>query len=301
MSHETYLNLTNSILSELNEVQLTSSNFSDASGIQGFVKNAVNRAYFDIANENPEFPWLATDCADEPYFGNNFVDTVVGQRWYFLRKHSSGAHGTAKDFGRIDWDTFYLTTDEVGTCSTTGVCSDVSYTTASTCIAADNTWTDYDTESACNNASATWTTTHSSPHTREQLSFLTVDQWNRHYRESDDAAKDTSSYGVPRRVIMSPCGRKFGLSPMPDKVYRVFFYGWDQITELTAHDDEVKYPEQWTSVLSARARYYVWQFKENTELAALAAQEYKRGLKLMKEYTGRPQPSVMGDDRIRHI
>jgi len=301
MSHETYLNLTNGILSELNEVQLTSSNFANASGIQGFVKNTVNRAYFDIANENPEFPWLATECADEPYYGNTFVDSVVGQRWYFLKKHSSGSHGTAKDFGRVDWENFYLTTDEVGTCSTTGVCSDVTYTTADTCIAASKTWTDYDTEAVCTGASGTWTTTHSSPHTREQLRFFTVDQWNRQYRENDDAGKDTASYGVPKRVIMSPCGRKFGLSPMPDKVYRIFFYAWDQLSELTAYDDEVKYPEQWTSVLSARARYYVWQFKENTELSALALQEYKRGLKLMKEYTGRPQPSVMGDDRVRYV
>jgi len=34
----TYLTLTNETLRELNEVQLTSSNFSDAVGIQAFVK-----------------------------------------------------------------------------------------------------------------------------------------------------------------------------------------------------------------------------------------------------------------------
>ena len=60
MSHKTYLALTNDILGELNEVQLTSSNFASATGIQKFVKDSINRAYFDIANENPEFPWLAT-------------------------------------------------------------------------------------------------------------------------------------------------------------------------------------------------------------------------------------------------
>lgn len=301
MSHKTYLNITNEILGELNEVQLTSSNFSSAQGIQKFVKDAVNRAYFDIANENPEFPWLSTSSPDEPYYGNNFVDTVAGQRWYFLRKDSSGPHGTAKDFGRIDWENFYLTTDEVGTCSITGACSDVTYTTAATCIAASKTWTHYDYESVCTSNSGTWTTTHSTPHTRENLKFLTIDQWKDYYRESDDNAKDTGSYGVPYRVIMSPCGRKFGLSPLPDKVYRVFFYAWDQISELSAYDDEVLYPEQWSSVLSARARYYVWQFKENVQLAALALDEYKRGLRLMKEYSGKPQPSIMGDDRVRFV
>jgi len=108
MSAHTFLEITNSILSELNEVQLTSAGFNNAKGIQQFVKSAVNRAYFDIANENPEFPWLSTSCSgtDVQEYGNTFVDTTAGQRWYFLRKHSSGAHGTAQDYGRIDWDNF---------------------------------------------------------------------------------------------------------------------------------------------------------------------------------------------------
>jgi hypothetical protein len=100
---------------------------------------------------------------------------------------------------------------------------------------------------------------------------------------------------------MSPCGRKVGLSPIPDKAYRVYFYAWEQIAELSTHSDEVKYPEQWTAVLSARTRYYVWQFKENIQLASLALDEYKKGIKLMKAYTGKPQPSVMTDDRIRFV
>jgi len=298
---QTYLGLTNEILGELNEVQLTSSNFATAKGIQKFVKDAINRAYFDIANENPEFPWLSSACAgvgnDE--YGNNFVDSVAGTRWYYIKKHSSGSHGTAKDFGRVDWDNFYLTTEYVGTCSTgLGLCSDAAYTTASTCVAASGTWTDYDNTDDC---PGTWTSTHSTPHTRQGLKFITVETWRKHYRESDDNAKDTATYGQPTKVIMSPCGRKFGLSPLPDKAYRIYFYAWAQIAELTAHGDEVKYPEQWTAVLSARARYYIWQFKENIQLSALALDEYKKGIKLMKAYTGKPQPSVMTDDRIRFV
>ena len=298
---QTYLGLTNEILGELNEVQLTSSNFGTAKGIQKFVKDAVNRAYFDIANENPEFPWLSTSCAGmgNQEYGNYFVDSVAGTRWYYLKKHSSGAHGTAKDFGRIDWDNFYLTTEDVGTCSTgLGVCSDSAYTTADTCVAAGKVWTDYDTTNVC---PGTWTATHTTPHTRQNLKFIPVETWKKHYRESDDAAKDTGEYGTPTKVIMSPCGRKFGLSPLPDKAYRIYFYAWEQLAELSAYNDEVKYPEQWTAVLSARARYYVWQFKENVQLAALALDEYKKGIRLMKNYTGKPQPSVMTDDRVRFV
>lgn len=302
MSDQKYLALTNTILGELNEVQLSASNFDAAKGIQKFVKDAIKRAYFDIANENPEFPWLAATCSgvDTQEYGNTFVDTEKGVRWYQLRKNSSGAHGTAKDFGRIDWDNFYLTTEGVGSCSTSGVCSDSAYTTAETCVAAEKVWTNFDTSSTCSTPN-TWTVTHTAPHTRQQLKFITIETWRKHYRDSDDAAKDSDEYNLPTKIIMSPCGSKFGLSPMPDKAYRIYFYAWEQINELDKADDEVLYPEQWTSVLSARARYYVWQFKENIQLSALALDEYKKGLRLMKEYTGKPQPSIMTDDRIRFV
>ena len=302
MSHKTYLALTNDILGELNEVQLTSTNFTNASGIQKFVKDAINRAYFDIANENPEFPWLSTTTSgDAQEYGNSFVDTVAGTRWYFLRKHSSGPHGTAKDFGKVDWDNFYLTTEGVGSCSAAGVCSNVSYSTAATCIAADATWTDYDTSSVCTGASGTWTATHTSPYSRQNLNFIPIEVWKKFHRASDDNAKDTGIYGQPSRVIMSPDGRKFGLSPLPDKAYRIYFYAWEQIAELSAHSDEIKYSEQWSSVLLSKARYYIWQFKENIELSSMALEEYKKGIRLMRAHTGKPQPSTMTDDRIRFV
>jgi hypothetical protein len=301
MAYKTYLEIVNGILSELNEVQLTSANFNSAVGIQNFVKESVNRAYFDFVNENPESPWLAVAEDNEPYGGNHFVDTVPGQRWYDIRKHSSGSHGTAKNFSRVDWEHFYMTTDDVGTCTTSGVCSNPAYTTADTCIAAGSVWTDYDTQAVCEAAGETWTATHSAPHTRRNLKFVSYEQWHKHYRLNDDQAIDTGTYGVPARVFMSQCGKEFGVSPLPDKAYRVYFYAWEQLEALENYDDVVRFPIQWVTVLSARARYYVWQFKENVQLASLALEEYKRGVKLMREYSGRPQPSIMSDDRMRVV
>ena len=47
----TYLDLTNEVLRELNEIPLTSANFANAVGFQKFVKDAINKSIFDIANE----------------------------------------------------------------------------------------------------------------------------------------------------------------------------------------------------------------------------------------------------------
>ena len=91
------------------------------------------------------------------------------------------------------------------------------------------------------------------------------------------------------------------MSPLPDKAYRIYFYAWEQIAELSAQDDEIKYSEQWSSVLLSKARYYMWHFKENVELSSMALEEYKKGIRLMRAHTGKPQPSTMTDDRIRFV
>ena len=88
------------------------------------------------------------------------------------------------------------------------------------------------------------------PYTARNLRFMTTEAWKDYRRISenlDDA--DTQQYGEPSNVIRSPDSRKFGLSPIPDKVYRVWFYAWSLPTKLTAYGDTVVFPEMYTSVL----------------------------------------------------
>ena len=73
----TYLKLTNEVLRELNEVQLTSSSFSGATGIQAFVQEAINRSLNDIANQEPQLPFFASAASGgtDPFYGNVTVYT----------------------------------------------------------------------------------------------------------------------------------------------------------------------------------------------------------------------------------
>ena len=108
----TYLQLSNELLRESNEVVLTSSNFSSALGIQQFAKDCVNRAYNDIVSAEPQWSFLATgeSGGTDPMYGNVSVETVAGTRWYELKAASSSV---TTDYGSIDWDDFYLTTISV--------------------------------------------------------------------------------------------------------------------------------------------------------------------------------------------
>jgi hypothetical protein len=249
----TYLDLTNEILRELNEIPLTAANFANATGFQKFVKDTVNKSIFDIANEEPQLPFFSAGVSGstDPFYGNVTVPTVAGQRFYTLKSDSSSI---TTDYASIDWDDFYVTTINVSG--------------------------------------------ETAPYVSKGLRFLTLDDWKRYYRDSeneDDA--NSQNYGEPKFVIKSPDSRKFGLSPIPDKVYNIHFYAFVRPTALSAYDDTMVLPEQYSNIVTARMRYYVWQFKESPQQAAFALDDYKKGMKQMKSNLMNPTPKYMTDDR----
>ena len=249
----TYLTLSNEVLRELNEVQLTSSNFSDAVGIQAFVKESINRSLNDIANEEPQLPFFAAAASGgtDPFYGNVTVATVAGTRWYVLK---SGSSSITTDYSSIDWDDFYITTISVSG--------------------------------------------ESAPYVSRGLKFITLTDWRRYLRDSENADDaDTQVYAEPKYVIRSPDHRKFGLSPIPDKVYNIHFYAYTIPTALSAHGDAIVLPDQYAPIISAKTRYYVHQFKDNLQQAAFAMEDYKKGMRHMKSNLINPQPKVMTDDR----
>ena len=248
----TYLDLTNTIIRELNEVELTTASFaSSAKGIQKLVKDQINRAYFDICNAEDKWSFLATGDPSNDYYGNTSIETVSGQRWYNFR---SGTSDATTWYSHIDYDNITLTEEGVSG--------------------------------------------KTAPHEIRKLYPVSIEYWNKQYAISEASDKsDTQSYGIPERIIRSPKNDKFGLSPIPDGVYKVYFFAYSQPTELTAHGDTVVFPKQYSTVLLARARYYMHQFKDNISQAQLADAEYKKGLRTMREQLIEPFPDSMVDDR----
>ena len=84
-------------------------------------------------------------------------------------------------------------------------------------------------------------------------------------------------------------------------MYRIWFYAYDLPTELSAHGDTTVFPNIYNSVLMARARYYLHQFKENPQASSFALEDYKRGLRLMKLNLMEPTPTTIKDDRMRFV
>ena len=250
----TYLDLCNTILRELNEVELTSSTFTSALGIQKFVKDTINRAYFDICNAEDKWNFLSVGDPLNDYYGNAVIETAAGTRWYDLQS----AQTILNQYSFIDYDNIVITEEGVSG--------------------------------------------KSAPFEIFKLQPLSLSNWQRLYgvQEAKDKS-DTQSYGIPRRVIRAPANDKIGFSPIPDGVYKVYFYAYAQPTELTASTDTVVFPKQYTSVLLARARYYVHQFKDNMSQAQLSEVEFQKGLRTMREQLLEPFPVVMDDRRSVYV
>jgi len=90
----TYLELSNRTLRELNEVEMTSSNFSSSRGIQTAVKDFVNKSIHDIYNEGAELPLLHTSTTQATFPGD-------------------GEYAFPTDMRRVDFESFFLKPNEL--------------------------------------------------------------------------------------------------------------------------------------------------------------------------------------------
>ena len=88
----TYLTLVNNVLRDMNEVELTSSNFTSSRGVQTTVKDYINRAISDILNSEINWPFTRAEGS---------VDAIAGKQLYSFASIAS----TLK---YIDYDNIFL-------------------------------------------------------------------------------------------------------------------------------------------------------------------------------------------------
>lgn len=121
-----------------------------------------------------------------------------------------------------------------------------------------------------------------------QLRPISYEEWA-HYGHADVLANRTNEdVGKPTVIYRTKDGNGFGLSPVPDKAYRVQFNSWHSPALLSDPSDPLPFPDRFYNVLVSRARYYAWMFRENLEQARLARADYDAALKRMKQSLIKP-------------
>lgn len=280
---ETFLTLTNKVLAKLNEVELTSANFTASRGIQTQAKNAVNEAIRYINQREFNYPFN---------HATNTETLVPGSVRYSIPT-------TAKT---IDYNTFRIVKDS-DNAITGGRLRKLDYNEYV------NNFIDQEDEIV--------TTTLSQSHT-DSVTTLTVtsttgfDATGKVYvgseiitytavgssttltgctrgAESTTAAAHASGVqvaqfdtgGEPRYVVRT-LDNNYLLYPFPEKEYTIKYDYFTFPTDLSAHGSTTSIPDRFSPVIVDGATAYVYQYRGESQQYGINFARFEQGIKNMQ-------------------
>jgi hypothetical protein len=276
----TYLSVVNEVLKALNEVELTSSNFSSSTGFHAHVRDSVNRAIFDLyTEENNEWPFAWAEVS---------VDTAAGTQTYTLDSSVTTA----------DWESFRIQKPQVTVSSITQAGGTATVTTSSNhYLVTGDTVSIYGADQAAYNGEhsvtvnstteftysvdssttspATGTIYCYPPFDEEYLEFMGWDQYRQKgYLEKDRNTVNPENYEKPERVVRRS-DNSFLITPKPDRVYPIVYEGFLIPNALSAYDDTLAVPDKFVQLVVDKTLHYAYMFRDNLEQADYAQDRYK--------------------------
>ena len=279
---ESYLTLTNKVLARLNEVQLTSSNFTDARGIQVQAQNAVNEAVRYINQREFQYPFNHSTKTETlvPGTVRYSIPTdakTVDYNTFRLSKNSTlGATG-----GRLyiinynDYINSYITQeDEIDTTTLDGALTD----SATTITVASTTGFDSSGTIYIENEQITYTGTTSTTFTGATRGA------NGTTASSHSSATQVAQFengGVPQYVARTP-DNNYLLYPFPTKTFTLKFDYFSFPSDMSASTDTTTIPERFDAVIVDGATAFVYQYRGETAQYQLNFQRFEQGIKNMQ-------------------
>ena len=279
----TFLSLTNSTITRMNEVELTSSNFTGSRGVQTQCKAAVNEAIRFI--NQTEFGYSFNHAS-------NSSTLVAGQARYTIPTSTKSIdYSTA----RIKKDTDLNTSgnnlvtlnykeyieknyaskedDVIATTLNGSHSSSVATLTLASTTGLDTTGTVHigseqvtytgilgnDITGCTRGANSTTAATHS----------------------SGVAVTQFSEGGIPRNIVRTP-DNNYLLYPYPDKAYTLIFDYFTFPSNLSAHSDTTTIPERFSPVIVDGATAYVYQYRGELQQYQLNFARFEEGIKNMR-------------------
>ena len=278
----TYLTLTNSVLARLNEVQLTSSNFSSARGIQVQAQNAVNEAIRYINQREFNYPFnhaTATQTLTAGVVRYSLPSSTKAVDYNTARLVKDSDLGTSG--GRLgvlnynDYINNYITQED-----------EINSTTAAEAI--DSSETEIDLTSA-----STFDSSGTVYIDNEQISYTgistnTLTGCTRGASSTTAASHDNgvtvtqfSGGGIPRYVIRSS-DNNYLLYPFPTKSYSIKFDYYTFPSDLSAHGDTTSIPARFDAVIVDGATAFIYQYRGETAQYQLNFARFEQGIKNMQ-------------------
>ena len=279
---ESYLTYTNKVLARLNEVQLTSSNFSNARGIQVQAQNAVNESIRYINQKEFQYPFNHSTKTETLVAGTvrysipTTAKTVDYNTFRLVKDSDLGSSG-----GRLyiinynDYVNSYITQeDEITTTNLDG-----SLTDSATTITVNST-TGFDSAGTIfiGNEQITYTGTSSTTFTGATRG---ANDTTAAAHSDDTQVAQFESGGVPQYVARTP-DNNFLLYPFPTKGFSLKYDFFSFPTDMSAHSDTTTIPDRFAAVLVDGATAFVYQYRGETAQYQLNFQRFEQGIKNMQ-------------------
>ncbi len=279
----TFLTLTNDVITRMNEVELTSSNFTSARGVQIQCKNAVNEAIRYINQR--EFGYSFNHAS-------NSSEVVAGQTRYNLPtstksvdystariKKDSDLNVAGNSLSTLNYNEYiekdYANQeDDIGATTLNGSHSSSVTTltlTSTTGLAAAGTvhiGTEQVTYTAVSGNDITGCTRGANSTTAA-------------IHADDVAVTQFEDGGVPRSIVRTP-DNNYLLHPYPDKAYTLAFDFYTFPADLSAHGDITTVPDRFAPVIVDGATSFVYQYRGELNQYQLNFGRFEQGIKNMQ-------------------
>ena len=279
---ETFLTLTNRVLGRLNEVQLTSTSFATARGIQVQAQNAVNESVRYINQKEFQYPFNHSTKTETLVPGTvrysipTTAKTVDYNTFRLVKDSDLGSSG-----GRLyvlnynDYINSYITQeDEITTTTLDGALTD----SATTITVASTTGFDSSGTIFIGNEQITYTGTSSTTFTGATRGA------NDTTASAHDSATQVAQFeqgGVPQYVSRTP-DNNFLLYPFPTKGFTLKYDFFSFPTDMSAATDTTTIPDRFAAVIIDGATAFVYQYRGETAQYQLNFQRFEQGIKNMQ-------------------
>jgi len=276
----TYLSLTNDVLTRMNEVVLTSANFTDARGIQVQAKNAINEAIRHINQKEFAYPFNHASNSSTVVPGvvrytiptdTKYIDYNTARIKKDTDVSASGVNLKRLNYNEYISKEFSTQEDEIESTTLDGTHTD-SVTTltlvSSTGFATEGTvfvGSEEITYTAVSGNTLTGCTRGASSTTAAAYSSgVVVTQFD--------------NGGVPQYIVRT-LDNNYLLYPFPDKEYTLLYDYFTFPEDLSAHGDTTTIPDRFKPVITDGATAFLYQYRGEMQQYQINFERFEDGIK----------------------